>query len=308
MLGFLKALVRLFGQDKGSQMSAAFAYTAIFSIGPLLLVLVSIVGFIYGQRAASGQLFAQLAGVVGPDTAKTLQDLVAHTSSGGKNVVALAIGIIGTLFAAAALTAQLQNSFNTILKAAADPGAGIKFTIYTKLKNILVVLIGAAVAIASVSISALITGLGKSFWLELFNNFLSLIIFISVLYLIYRVLPDVVIPRKLAVKSAAAVAMLFLIGKVILGFIIGRNSTAGAYGAAAAAIVLLLWFYYSAQIMLLGAEGIKIYGEKNNIAFDPKRYTIKRRRLEINSKKDLRGKFFEAFIRGYKTRSSVKRR
>jgi membrane protein len=303
MPGFLKRIFSEYGKDKAGQMSAAFAYVAVFSIGPLLLVLVSIVGFVYGQRAASGQLFHQFSSTVGPDTAKSLQNLVAHTSHTGSGVIALIFGLIGLLLGAGGLTAQLQNSFDVILRAAADPKAGIKFTVYTKLKNIFVVICAAVIAIASVVLSALITGLGKGIWLESLNNFVSLVVFITVLYFIYRVLPDVSVPRLLSLKTAAVVSLMFLIGKIILGLIIGRNGTASAYGAAASVVVLLLWFYYTAQILFLGAEGIKVYGEEHKLEFRPKRYTVKRKELDVLNKYDFRGRLMEAFSRGYKSKS-----
>lgn len=303
MLDFLKRLFSEFGQDKAGQKSAAFAYVAVFSIGPLLLVLVSIVGFAYGQEAASGKLFSRLSGAVGPDTAHTLQNLVAHTGQTGSGIVALVLGLIGLLLGAGGLTTQLQSSFDEILRAVPDPKAGLKFTIYTKLKNITVVMVAAVVAIASLIISAIITGLGRGLWLEVLNNVASWVIFIIILYLVYRVLPDVSVPRALALKAAIVVSLLFLIGKIILGFIIGRNGTASAYGAAASLVVLLLWFYYTAQILLLGAEGIKIHAYDHRLNLPPKRFAVKLKELDVYNKHDFRGRLLEAFARGYKNKS-----
>lgn len=303
MFGFLKSVFSEYGKDKCGQLAAAFAYVAIFAIGPLLLVVISLVGFIYGQRAAQGQLFSQLSSTVGSDTARTLQDVVANTNQSEGGAIALILGIIGLLLAAGGLTAQLQNSLDTIFRAVADPKAGIKFTIYIKLKNIFVVLLAGLVAIASVVLSALITGLGKGTGLELLNAGVSLLVFIWILYILYRVLPDVYVPRSLALKTAAVVSILFLVGKIILGIIIGRNGTASAYGAAASLVVLLLWFYYTAQILLLGAEGAKVYAEKHKISFEPKRFTVKLKKLDIHAKKDMRGRLVEAFARGYKSKS-----
>jgi membrane protein len=303
MLNFVRRIFSEFGKDKAGLLSSAFAYTAVFSIGPLLLVVVSIVGFVYGDRAAHGELFSKLNGSVGPDAAKTLQNLVAHTSSTGKGIAGLIVGAIGLMLGAGSLTAQLQNSFDIILRAQADPKAGIKFALYTKLKNIGIVMLGALIALASVVLSATLAAAGKGILLEALNAVVSLIIFIAVLYLVYRFLPDVRIPRGLALKTAALVSLLFLIGKIVLGFIIGRNGTAGAYGAAASVIVLLLWFYYTAQILLLGAEGIKIYTDDKKLALPSKRYAVKRKTLDINAKQDLRGRLLLAFARGYKSKS-----
>lgn len=132
---------------------------------------------------------------------------------------------------------------------------------------------------------------------------MSWAVFIVILYLIYRVLPDVYVPRRLALKTAAAVSLLFLVGKIILGFVIGRNGTAGAYGAAASLVVLLLWFYYTAQILILGAEGVKVYTDNHKIDLPPKRFTIKLKELDVFQKNDFRGRLLGAFARGYKSKS-----
>lgn len=303
MLGYLKQVVAEFGKDKAGQLSAAFAYTAVFSIGPLLLVVVSIVGFIYGKKAAAGQLFGQLSQTLGPDTAKTLQNVVANSSHAGKGAAALAFGLIGLLLAAVALTNQLQNSFDAILQAVPDPRAGFKFSVYTKVKNILVIAAASIIALVSLSLSAALNGFGKGIALEAINNAASYLIFIVIVYLIYRVLPNVMIPRLLVLKTSLVISLMFLAGKIVLGIIIGRNGTASAYGAAAAVITLLLWFYYTAQILLLGAEGIKVYGLRHKIEFSSKRFTLKRERIEVNAKKDFRGKLVQAFSRGYKSKS-----
>jgi membrane protein len=306
MISFLKRVFSEYGQDKVGQLSAAFAYVAVFSIGPLLLVLVSIVGLIYGKQAAEGQLYGQLASAVGPDTAKTLQSVVAHSSQTGAGVSALIFGIVGLILGAIGLTSQLQNAFDTIFRAAADPKAGIKFTVYTKFKNILLVMLAGAVAIGSVVLSALIAALDKGTGLEILNTLVSFLIFVVILYLLYRVLPDVVVPRLLVLRAATLVALLLLASKVILGFVIGRNGTASAYGAAASLVVLLLWFYYTAQILMLGAEGIKVYGESHKVEFKPKRFAVKIKELNVYSKGDLRGRMLDSFARGYKTKSQRK--
>jgi membrane protein len=157
---FIKQIFSEFGQHKAGQMSAAFAYTAVFAIGPLLLVAISIIGIIYGERAANGQLSASLSGAFGPSTAKTLEGTIAHAHQGGGGILALTVGIVGLLLAAIGLTNQLQNSFDNIFSVVPDPKGGIKRTIYVKLKNIILLIMGGAVIAASLVLSAVISGLG----------------------------------------------------------------------------------------------------------------------------------------------------
>lgn len=303
MFNFVKRVFAEYGKDKVGQLSAAFAYTAIFSIGPLLLVFISIIGFIYGQRAAQGQLYGQLSSAIGPGAADSVQRIVAHAGNTGGGAIALVFGIIGVILGAGAITGQLQQAFDQILRAVPDPKAGIKFTVYTKLKNLIIVAAGSLVVLASLVISSLFNGFGKSIWLDVLNNGVSFLVFAAALYLVYRFLPDVSVPRQLAAKTAAVVSLLFLVGKIVLAVIIGRSAKASAYGAAASLVALLLWFYYSGQILMLGAEGVKVYAEDRKINFKPKRFAVGLKELDVHAKKDLRGRLLESFARGYKAKS-----
>jgi membrane protein len=312
LIKFVKQIFKEFGNDRGGQLSAAFAYFSVFAIGPLLLVIISIVGFIFGEKAVSGQLYSSLSGAVGPDTAKTIENLVANISKSNSNALAFVFGAIGLLFSAAGLANQLQNSFNQIFGVVPDPKGGAKRTVYIKFKNITVLLLGSVIIASSFMLSAVISAVGHtaqetiSFppaWLEALNNLGSIIIFIGILYLIYKVVPDVIIPKKIVALASVVVCLLFILAKFVLALIIGRNGTAGAYGAAASLVILLLWFFYAAQILLLGAEGIRVYSDNHGIAFKPKRYTLKRRSLEVHSKNNFAGRLFESFAQGFNKQS-----
>lgn len=305
---FAKTVFSEFGEDKVGQLSAAFAYVTVFSIGPLLLVLISILSFVYGERAAQGQLYGQLASAVGPNTAKTLQNVVAHSHQSGSGP-AFVLGVVGVLFGAAAITSQLQNAFNTIFKIVPDPASsGVRRTIYVKFKNILITLLAGAAVTVSVIVSALVNGVGDGLnsyislppgSVELINSVVSMAVFVLILYALYRIVPDAHIPRKVVLATSLIVALLFLIGKIILGFIIGRNGTASAYGAAASLVTLLLWVYYCAQILMLGAEGMKVYGFNNDLVYRPKKHNLKRDTIHIDHH-GLPGRLTESFSRGFK--------
>lgn len=317
LLKFLKQVIDEFGRDKAGQLSAAFAYVSIFAIAPMLLVAISIIGFFFGQTAVEGRLFGQLQEVVGSDAARTIQDAIVNTYNSPNSVLALVVGTIATLLVAAALTTQLQNAFDSIFSVITDPKAGIKQLIYVRLKNAVVLIAGSLVIAISVLVGALITGLGTrlqdylnipGFTLQILNIGVSFGVFVFILYLIYRVLPDVYLPRKVVFYTSLIIGVLFLVGKLVLGVIIGRNGAAGAYGAAASLIILLLWFYYTAQILFLGAEGMKVYLNNQGYIYKSKRYTLRQKTINITAKNNVRGRAAEAFAHGFTKKVRTKKK
>ncbi len=294
-----------YGEDRIGMLSAAFAYVTIFSIGPLLLVLISIVDLVLGQRAVSGELYPSLVNLFGPTTAKTIQTVLQHTHHTSDNVVALTIGIVGVIIGSIAMTSQLQNSFNAIYDVGPDPKAGIKRTLYAKVKNfVLVLLAGLAITVSIVATTFVFAiGAKAQAWfgtsgavLEAFNSLGFWIIFTWIVYGLYRTLPDIVIPRKIAFSVALMISALFLIGRLILGIAVGSNNTVSAYGAAASFVTLMLWAFYCGQILFVGAVGIKMYSDYRHLNFKPKRFNVRRTTIRVESD-STPGKVIEAWHR-----------
>lgn len=303
-----KQTLEEFGKDKVGMLSAAFSYGAIFSIGPLLLVLISIIGVVYGERAAQGKLFGELSGVFGTQTALMIQSAVSHASQSHKDGLAFVVGVVGLLLGATGLTSQLQNAFDMIFGIVPDPKGGIRRTIYVKVKNVILVILGGLLVTASLVISAVAEGVGKTaqhafgmppVTLEVVNSLVSICVFVLLIFSLYKAIPDIRIPWKLNLVTSTIVALLFFIGKFILGLIIGRNGTASAYGAAASLVTLLLWVYYSGQIIFLGAEGMKVYAFNHSLILTPKRLNLKRTTIHIDAS-GLPGRLADAWTRGYR--------
>jgi membrane protein len=308
LFNFVKKTVEQFGEDKGSQLAAALAYTGVFALAPLFVVIISIAGLLFGQRAVEGRLFSNLADIVGAPAAASIQHAIAHTQQSGHSLLGLVVGIVAALLAAAALTGQLQSAFDTVFAVVPDPRAGIKRIVYVKLKNAILLIVGSLIVAASVVATAVLAAVGTNVsnrlgmpkaTLQIINLLASYVVFVVVLYLIYRVLPNIKMPRSIVFWTSAMVGVLFLIGKIILGWVIGHNGTASAFGAAASVITLLLWFYYTGQILLIGAEGMKVYANKKGIQYKSKAYTLKQKTINISAKNDLRGQAAEKFARGF---------
>jgi membrane protein len=260
-----KETVTRWSEDKASTLAAALAYYAIFSLAPLLLIAVAVAGLVFGERAAEGQLYAQLAGVVGDASARAVQRLVANLHqqrSGG--IVATVVGVATLLFAASGFFVQLQDSMNTIWKAKRQSSEGIRGLLRVRLLSFGMVLgIGVLLLLSlilSAAASYLTAFLPRGMGLGAVLDAVVGVALGTVLFaMIYRVLPDASVAWRDVWLGALVTALLFSVGRLAIGFYLRRASVASTYGAAGSLVILLLWIYYSAAILYLGAEFTHVY-------------------------------------------------
>jgi len=271
-----KALWRLvkdsagaWSDDYAQSMGAALSYYTVFSIAPLLLIVIAIAGLVFGREAASGQIFAQVQGLVGEQGAAVLQDMVKSASSPGRSAFATIIGFITLIVGATTVFAELQTSLDRIWDAsAAENKEGIWNLIRARILSFGMVLAVGFLLLISLIVSAALSALG-SWWAPLFGGFevllhivnfiVSLAIVTLLFALIYKYLPRVKIGWHDVWIGAVATSLLFTLGKLLIGLYIGKSSVASGFGAAGSLVVVLLWVYYSAQIFLLGAEFTWVY-------------------------------------------------
>lgn len=264
MLGFLKKLFSRYGEDEVANRAAALSYYTIFSLGPLLFLIFGIVGLVVRHSGARAHLLDNLSSVIGPQAANTISGTLSSQGLGAKTGLAFWVGGIGLVLAAIGIFAQLQQSLNAILHVRAGPDAGRKPLIRQKLVSLALVGLICILLLASALASTLISSLGGAHGAEHFL-FLVVDILVSVavlglaISLLYRFLPAIKIAWGVIFKASFIVALMFTIGKLVLGIIIGRNGTISAYGAAGSLIALLLWIFYSGQIFYLGAAALSIY-------------------------------------------------
>jgi membrane protein len=246
---------------------------------------------VFGNSAVNGQLATQLTDTLGSSAAETIQNLIAHTYQSDRTGIGVIVGVIVLILAASSLFGQLRSSFNQIFQVESDPQAKLHGLIWPRLKGLLLLAVVSLFTVVSIAASALLaaiirqaqTQLGAPHWLlEAINFGASAVVVGLLLGLLYRGVPDVIVPRRVALCAGLIVGLLFSIGKTVLGLVIGGNATASAYGAAASLIVLLLWVYYFAQILFIGAEWIKIYADRRGFSLLPKRYHVKQKTLDTN--------------------------
>lgn len=265
--------LRSWGQDKASRLAAALAYYALFSLAPLLVVLILVVGLVLGPEAAQGQLVGPLEGFVGAQAASLIQNMVeaaGRQRTGG--VLASVLGLGALLFGAVGFFAALQDSLNTVWGIAPRPSTGLVDTIRTlvigRAISFVAVLGIGLIAIASFLATAVLSAIagwfgelapGLSAGWFLVNILVSLAVLTVLFAFLLRVLPEAEIAWSDVWLGAAVTALLFVIGKELIGLYLGRASVGSVYGAAGSLVVLLVWIYYSAQILLLGAEFTHAY-------------------------------------------------
>lgn len=276
ILEFLKAIFAKWGQDDATRLAASLAFFAVLSLAPLLLVITAIIGLFFGEGAAQDRLVGQAEGIVGPEGAQVFRDILANAAEGG-GVTAGIIGFVGALFGASNVFIQLQTSLNKIWEVAPDPKGGIKRTIKKRLFAFAIVLGIGILLLASLLLTVVLTNLEA-----LFNNIpgsaliwqtleivIALGIFTLIFAVIFKVIPDVKVEWRDVWVGAAVTAVLFTIGRTLLGLYLGTGAGSSVYGAAGSLMVLLLWIFYSAQILFFGAEFTQVYSKVRGQAIAP---------------------------------------
>lgn len=267
----LQETYRQWKTDKASRLAAALSYYTIFSIAPLLIIVIAVAGMVFGQDAAEGKIVEQTEEMVGRDGAEVIQTMLENSNNMSSNVLATVIGIITLIIGATGVFGHLQESLNTIWGVEVIETGGVLGMVKKRFFSFTLVIGIGFLLLVSLVVSAGISALSKfaEDWVpgvdigtQVINFVLSFGITTFLFGMMYRILPDVEIAWKDVWLGAAITSLLFTIGKFLIGLYLGQSSAASTYGAAGSLVVLLIWIYYSAQIVLLGAEFTQVYADK----------------------------------------------
>lgn len=279
----LKATFTEWKEDKSSRLAAALAYYTVFALAPLLMIVILVASFIFGDESKT-VVIDQFQSLVGRQGAETIQTAIENTSqSQGESTVASVFSLVALLFGASGVFTQLQGALNTVWEVEAKPGKGIwgflrqRFLSFGMILGVCFILMVSLVVSAGLSgfsayINRLVPGLGIIG--QILNLAISFGVFTLLFALIYKVLPDVKITWKDVWVGAGITALLFAVGKFALGVYIGNGSVGSTYGAAGSVIVLLVWVYYSAQILFFGAEFTQVYARKYGSQIVPDQHAV----------------------------------
>ena len=292
LLGILKSSATEFSNNNSFRHAAALSYYTIFSLPPLLLIVITVASAAYGGEALTGQIYGQIKGLVGADAANFLQESIAKFTLQNKSGVAMVIGVSTLVFAATTFFVTLQESINDIwnLKVKTE-GIGIGAFIKQRFLSFGLILSVALLLLISFVVSAMLSTFTG--WLQrllpevgvlairLVDFGLSLGVTTLLFALIYRFLPDAIIRWRDVGVGAFITALLFVIGKFIIAFYIAKSDPGSAFGAAGSAIVLLLWVNYSSLIIFFGAEFTQEFADTFGQKVQPKAHAVRVRLEEV---------------------------
>jgi membrane protein len=271
ILALVKAAFSSWVDDYAQSMGAALAYYTMFSIAPLLLIVISIAGLIFGAEAARGEIIGQLQSLMGEQGAQAVQGLLESVSKPAESATATIVGVVLLLIGATTVFTELQDALDRIWRAPErDRSTGIWGLIRSRLLSFGMILGIGFLLTVSLVFSAALAALGK-WWGPLFagwealanlvNFSISFALTTAVFAMIYKIMPRVHIRWHDVWIGAAVTALLFTIGKFLIGLYIGKSGVTSGFGAAGSLVVVLVWVYYSAQIFLMGADFTWVYSQ-----------------------------------------------
>jgi membrane protein len=283
MCGLWDVLKQTFSEwqeHRAPRLGAALAYYSLFSLAPVLIIAVALAGAVFGPDAAEGKLAVELEALVGEQIAGDLQDLTDSVHRSQSGTLATSIGGVLLIVGATGAVVALKDALNTVWGVAGAPGGIWWALVRDRLESLALVLGCGGLLVGSVVLTSFLQGmsdraqnwLGLSFSTALTINWVVSFLIVTLLFaMIFRILPDVEVRWRDVAIGSAVTSILFLIGRELIAFYLGRVSFASMYGTAGSLVAILLWVYYSAQIFLLGAEFTQVYARRCGLEVKPLR-------------------------------------
>ncbi|PZR57088.1 MAG: ribonuclease BN [Candidatus Meridianibacter frigidus] len=269
-LGYFKEAYKQWAAHKSSRLAAALAYYTVFSMAPLLLILIAIAGLFFGAQAAHGQITGQLSAMVGHSTAAQIDKMVAAANRPKSGIIATLIAIVMLVLGASGVVLQLQDALNTVWDEKPENAGGIIALIRERLLSFGMILGLAFLLMVSLVIGSLLTALNTytaslapalSYALRALNLIFDAGILSVLFAMIYKYLPQTKVRWGDVWAGSTITAALFLVGQFAITLYLGKMNVASPYGDAGSIIIILLWVYYSAQLVLFGAEFTRVWAE-----------------------------------------------
>ncbi|MEO5783670.1 MAG: YihY/virulence factor BrkB family protein [Ginsengibacter sp.] len=281
---YLKQVFTEFIEDDILKYSASLAYYTVFSLAPVLIVIISICGVLFGKEAIRGQIYSQIKGLVGSDAAVQIQDTIKNIHLTGHNVFATIVSIVILLIGATGIFGEVQDSLNKIWGLRVKTKKTWWKLILNRLLSFSLIISIGFVMMVSLLLNAIVSAFGN-FLARYFSEFsvilvqitdsvLTFVITTFLFSLMFKVLPDAKIKWKDVFVGGLITSVFFTLGKLGIGYYLGRSNIASVYGAAGSIMIIMVWVYYSSIILYLGAEFTKVYAKVHGGKIYPNEYAI----------------------------------
>ena len=281
---YLKQVFTEFAEDDILKYSASLAYYTVFSLAPVLIVIISICGVLFGKEAIQGHIYGQIKGLVGNDAAVQIQETIKNIHLTGHNIFATIISIIVLLIGATGIFGEVQDSLNKIWGLKIKTKKTWWKLIINRLLSFSLILCIGFVMMVSLLLNALVSAFGtflaryfsefSVILVQLTDNVLTFIVTTFLFSLMFKVLPDAKIKWKDVLIGGLITSVFFTLGKLTIGYYLGSSNIASVYGAAGSIMIIMVWVYYSSIILYLGAEFTKVYAKLHGGKIFPNEYAI----------------------------------
>lgn len=288
-----------FMEDKALKLSASLAYYTIFSLSPMLIVIISLCGIFFGKQAIEGEIYGQINSMVGNEAAIQIQEMIKNANLGKGNYIATVIGLVTLVIGATGVFAEIQDSINFIWGIRPKPKRGFLKVLINRVLSFSIVVGMGFILIVSLALNGIMTAFSNKITelmpglsLSLANgiNLSFTFLILSVLFsVIFKVLPDAHIKWKDVIVGSITTSLLFMLGKWAIGLYLGMSNLGFTYGAAASLVIILLWVYYSSIILYFGAEFTQVYANHIGAGVRPKSYAVFVKHQEWNYNKNISG-------------------
>lgn len=284
VFSLLKATFKAFTEDKALKMSAALAYYTIFALAPLIMILISLASIFYGKEATQNQVFNQLNGLVGNEAAMQIQDIIKNIALSQDSTFAIVVGFFTLFLGATGVFIEIQDSINQIWRVKAKPKKGWKKMLVNRFLSFSMIISLGFLLIVSLVINGVILAFSAKLseyfpdvtvlLVQLINASITFVVIAALFAIIFKYLPDVIISWKDIRIGALFTALLFTIGRTLIGLYIENVAPGSTYGAAGSLIVILVWVYYTSAILYFGAEFTQVYAQCYGGTIKPAKYAV----------------------------------
>ncbi|HEU4553103.1 MAG TPA: YihY/virulence factor BrkB family protein [Chitinophaga sp.] len=289
----LKQTFSDFIDDKVLKLSASLAYYTIFSVAPMLIVIIFFCDLFLGREAIEGTLYSQIKDLVGSDAAIQVQQMIRNASLSQDMSWATIVGVVTLIIGATGVFAEIQDSINTIwrLKSKPKKGKGLVRMIMNRLQSFSLVISMGFILLVSLVVNGIISLLNQHIanlfpqvamiFVYLLNWAITFVVITALFAIIFKVLPDARIRWRDVIVGAIATAILFMLGKFAIGVYLGASKISSTYGAAGSIVIILLWVYYSAAILYFGAEFTRVHVQHFGARIYPNDYAVWIKQVEV---------------------------